>query len=70
MSAFFCKLAPLVALNAHDVSIILLAAEDTTNNALKALAVGRVDVGTPFVVTHIHIVQGDIYLVEIIPLCV
>ena len=41
MSTFFCKLVLLVAINAHDVSIVLLAMEDITNNVLKALAIGR-----------------------------
>ena len=67
MSMFFCKLAPLVALNAHDISIIFLAMEDIINNTLEALAIHHVDAGIPFVVIHIHIVQDSKYLIEIIP---
>ena len=66
MSAFFCKLVPLVALNAHDVSIVLLATEDMIDNALKALAIHHVDASVLFVVIHIHIIEGSKYLVEII----
>ena len=53
---FFCILALLVILNAHDVLIVLLVVKDTTNNALKALTIGYVDFGALFVVIHIHIV--------------
>ena len=66
MSAFFCKLVPLVALNAYDVSIVLLAMENMIDNALEALAIHHVDAGILFVVIHIHIVEGSKYLVEII----
>ena len=53
---FFCILALLVILNAHDVLIVLLVVKDTINNALKALTIGYVDFGALFVVIHIHIV--------------
>ena len=70
MSTFFCKLALLVVLNAHYVSIIFLAMEDTINNTLEALTIHHVDAGVLFVVIHIHIVQGSKYLVKIIPFCI
>ena len=47
MSVFFCKLAPLVALNTHNVLIVLLATEDTIDNALEAFAIHYVDAGIP-----------------------
>jgi len=56
MNMFFCMLALLVTLNAHDVSIVLSAVKNTTNNALKALTISHVDFGILFVVIHIHIV--------------
>ena len=56
MNTFFCMLALLVILNAHDISIVLLAVEDTTNNALKALTISCVNFGAPFIVIHIHII--------------
>jgi len=53
---FFYKLVLLVTFNGYEISIILPAIKNISNNALESLAIDYADVGILYVVIQVHIV--------------